>query len=150
MPLKNSYWPLLLARLSDGSCRIAVNQDPRGRRASFDGNASLLALLCTPSCRNTPGGPHRSVPLSRDTRRRRRAYGNASLQALPCTPSYRNTPGPPRTGPLSRYTVAAAHLVAAAAHLVAAAAMVGTRPECQDRRQGGRRAALCGCQPHSG
>jgi hypothetical protein len=63
MPLKNSYWPLLLASLSDGSCRIAVNR----RRASFDGNASLLALLCTPGCRNTAGGSSRTVHLSSDT-----------------------------------------------------------------------------------
>ena len=60
MPLRNLYWPLLLASLSDGSCRIAVNR----RRASFDGNAYFLALLCTPSCRNSPGGPPRTVPLS--------------------------------------------------------------------------------------
>jgi hypothetical protein len=60
MPLKNSYWPLLLASLSDGSCRIAVNR----RHASFDGNACDLAILCTLSCRNTPGGPPRTFPLS--------------------------------------------------------------------------------------
>jgi len=64
MPLRNLYWRLLLASLSDGSCRIAVN---RRRRASFDGNAYLLALLCTPSCRNTAGGSPRTVPLSCDT-----------------------------------------------------------------------------------
>ena len=72
--------------------------DPRGRRASFDGNASLLALLCTPSCRNTPGGPHRTVPLSRDT--------VAAEEA-------------------AHLVAAVAHLVVAAAHLVAAV-MVGT------------------------
>src|SRR5215208_7879825 len=38
--------------------------DPRGRRASFDGNASHLALLCTPSCRNTPGPPARVPSLA--------------------------------------------------------------------------------------
>ena len=63
MPLRNLYWPLLLASLSDGNCRIAVNRC----RPSFDGNACDLALLCTPSCRNSPGGPPRTVSLSRDT-----------------------------------------------------------------------------------
>jgi hypothetical protein len=61
MPLRNLYRRLLLASLSEGSCRIAVN---RRRRASFDGNASLLALLCTPSCRNTADGSSRTVRLS--------------------------------------------------------------------------------------
>ena len=103
MPLRNSsYWPLLLASLSDGSCRIAVNR----RRASFDGNAYFLALLCTPSCRNSPGGPPRIVPLSCDNRRRRASFdGNAYVLALLCTPSCRNSPGgPPRTVPLSSLT----------------------------------------------
>ena len=63
MPPRNLYRRLLLAGLSEGSCRIAVNR----RRAAFDGNAYLLALLCTPSCRNTAGGPLRTVPLSYDT-----------------------------------------------------------------------------------
>ena len=101
MPLRNLYWPLLLASLSDGSCRIAVNR----RRASFDGNACDLALLCTPSCRNSPGGPPRIVPLSCDNRRRPSFDGNACDLALLCTPSCRNSPGgPPRTVPLSSYT----------------------------------------------
>ena len=63
MWLKNSsYWRLLLAGLSEGSCRIAAN-----RRRAYDGSASLLVLLCTPSCRNTAGGSFRTVPLSCDT-----------------------------------------------------------------------------------
>jgi hypothetical protein len=112
MPLKNLYWPLLLASLSEGSCRIAVNR----RRASFDGNAYFLALLCTPSCRNSPGGPPRTVPLSCDNRRRRSFFdGNAYFLALLCTPGCRNSPGgSSRTVPLSSYTeeVVVATLVA--------------------------------------
>ena len=101
MPLKNLYWPLLLASLSEGSCRIAVNRC----RPSFDGNAYFLALLCTPSCRNSPGGPPRIVPLSCDNRRRPSFDGNACDLALLCTPSCRNSPGgSPRTVPLSSYT----------------------------------------------
>ena len=100
MPLRNLYWRLLLASLSEGSCRIAVNR----RRAFFDGNACFLALLCTPSCRNSPGGPPRTVPLSCDNRRRA-SFGNASLLALLCTPGCRNSPGgSSRTVPLSSYT----------------------------------------------
>ena len=102
MPLRNLYWRLLLASLSDGSCRIAVNR----RRASFDGNAYVLALLCTPSCRNSPGGPPRTVPLSCDNRRRRSSFdGNACDLAVLCTPGCRNTAGgSSRTVPLSSYT----------------------------------------------
>jgi hypothetical protein len=102
MPLRNLYWRLLLASLSEGSCRIAVNR----RRASFDGNAYFLALLCTPSCRNSPGGSPRTVPLSCDNRRRRSFFdGNACDLALLCTPSCRNSPGgSSRTVPLSSYT----------------------------------------------
>ena len=90
--------PIVGKSLRDGSCRIAVNRC----RASFDGNAYLLALLCTPSCRNSPGGPPRTVPLCCDIRRRRASSdGNAYLLALLCTPSCRNSPGGlPRTVPL--------------------------------------------------
>jgi hypothetical protein len=102
MPLRNLYWRLLLASLSEGSCRIAVNR----RRSFFDGNAYFLALLCTPSCRNSPGGSPRTVPLSCDNRRRRSFFdGNACDLALLCTPSCRNSPGgSSRTVPLSSYT----------------------------------------------
>ena len=88
MPLRNLYWRLLLASLSEGSSRIAVNR----RRASFDGNAYFLALLCTPSCRNTPGGPPRIVPLSRDT---------VPEEAAPVVP-VATAAGTPSTGPDSR------------------------------------------------
>jgi hypothetical protein len=138
MSLKNSsYWSLLSASLSDGNGRYGVNQDPRGRRASFDGNACDLAVLCTPSCRNTPGGPPRTVPLSRDTRLRR-AYGNACDLAVLCTPSCRNTPGgPPRTVPLSRDTVPEEEVA------LVATAGTGTGPHS-------RRAESGGAEPHSG
>jgi hypothetical protein len=142
MPLRNLYWPLLLASLSDGSCRIAVNR----RRASFDGNACDLALLCTLNRRNTSGGPPRTVPLSCDNCRRASFDGNACDLALLCTPNCRNTPGgSSRTVPLSSDTEEEAAVTAvaeravvvteeAATAVVVTAAMVGTRPQC---RRGG-------------
>src|SRR4051812_24254183 len=60
---KHLLAPIVSQSLRDLSCRITANR----RRASFDGNACVQALLCRPSCRSTAGGSSRTVPLSSDT-----------------------------------------------------------------------------------